>query len=78
MPYVRKSFAKHYKDGLNFIENKNEINPEILNIIKDAKEYSIEDEKYKTYSNKAYDYAAKMTKRELDQAVEGLYHNLNY
>lgn len=79
VPYVRKSFAKHYKDGLNFIENKNEdeINHEILNILENAKEYSIEDEKYKTYSNKAYDYAAKMTKRELDQAVEGLYHNLN-
>ena len=79
VPYVRKSFAKHYKDGLNFIENKNEdeISHEILNILENAKEYSIEDEKYKTYSNKAYDYAAKMTKRELDQAVEGLYHNLN-
>lgn len=80
VPYVRKSFAKHYKDGLNFIENKNEdeINHEILNILENAKDYSIEDEKYKTYSNKAYDYATKMTKRELDQAVEGLYHNLNY
>ena len=79
VPYVRKSFAKHYKDGLNFIENKNEdeINHEILNILENAKDYSIEDEKYKTYSNKAYDYATKMTKRELDQAVEGLYHNLN-
>lgn len=80
VPYVRKSFAKHYKDGLIFIVNKdeNKIDYEILNMIKNAKDYSIEDEEYKAYSDKAYDYATKMTKRELDQAVEGLYHNLNY
>ena len=79
VPYVRKSFAKHYKDGLIFIDNKNEneIDYEISNMIKNAKDYSIEDEEYKVYSDKAYDYATKMTKRELDQAVEGLYHNLN-
>ena len=79
MPYVRKSFAKHYKDGLIFIDekNENEIDNEILNMLKNSKEYSIDDEKYKKYSKKAYNYAMKMTERETKQAVEGLYHNLN-
>lgn len=78
-PYVRKSFAKHYKDGLIFIDekNENEIDNEILNMLKNSKEYSIDDEKYKKYSKKAYNYAMKMTERETKQAVEGLYHNLN-
>lgn len=26
---------------------------------------------------KAYEYALKQTKKELDQSVEGMYHNLN-
>ena len=79
-PYVRKSFAKHYKDGLIFIDekNENEIDHEILNMLKNSKEYSIDDEEYKKYSKKAYNYAMKMTERETKQAVEGLYHNLNY
>ena len=37
---------------------------------------SIEDEQYKKYP-KTYQYALEMTNRELMQAVEGMYHNLN-
>lgn len=37
---------------------------------------SIDDEYYKEFIS-AYDYAMEMTKRELYQAVEGMYHNLN-
>lgn len=37
---------------------------------------SIEDSKLKKYA-KAYEYALEKTKQELDQAVEGMYHNLN-
>ncbi len=40
------------------------------------KEPSIENKVYKSY-RRVYEYAMQMTKRELDQAVEGLYHNLN-
>ena len=47
-------------------------------MLKNSKESSIDDEKYKKYSKKAYNYAMKMTERETKQAVEGLYHNLNY
>ena len=42
----------------------------------DSKKISIEDERYKKFK-KAYEYAMEETKEELDQAVEGMYHNLN-
>ena len=40
------------------------------------KEPSIESKAYKSHQ-RVYEYALQMTKRELEQAVEGLYHNLN-
>ena len=36
----------------------------------------ITDPKYKAYE-KAFKYAMDMTEREVHQAVEGMYHNLN-
>ena len=72
VPYVRKSFRKHYIDGLKYIEN---INDEALfqHIPVNA---GIQDSEYKLYKG-AYNYAMEMTERELQQAVEGMYHNLN-
>lgn len=74
VPYVRKSFWKHFKDGLLYCENKLfdtawEDSGEYLN-------HSIEDECYKA-ETKAYKYAIDMTTKECYQAVEGMYHNLN-
>ena len=77
VPYIRKSFAKHYKDGLNYICEISEIDCEIKNMLNNAKDYSIEDSKYIQYNDKAYKYALNMTIKECDQAVEGMYHNLN-
>lgn len=76
-PFVRLSFAKHYKDGLNYILGLEEINYEIENMIENAKDYSIEDEEWKAYSDKIYKYALEMTEKETLQAAQGLYHNLN-
>lgn len=70
VPYVRKSFYKHWCDGIKYIEN---CEPESL--IK-PEDWSIEDEVYKHYE-KAYQYAMDMTIKECKQAVEGMYHNLN-
>jgi len=42
----------------------------------DAKKISIEDERYKKFK-KAFEYAMAQTKEEVDQAMEGLLHNLN-
>lgn len=70
VPYVRKSFLKHFIDGLKYIEG-------IEYEKKDGDEkLSIDSEEYKYYS-KVYKYAMDMTKKELKQAVEGMYHNLN-
>lgn len=68
VPYVRKSFAKHYRDGLKYIEG-------VDKVLLDDK-LSIEEGWYKSYS-KAYQYAMDMTTKECYQAVEGMYHNLN-
>lgn len=72
VPYVRKSFYKHWKDGCRYV----------LEI--DATKYdgvitsdmSIDSPDYKTFG-KAYQYAMDMTTKECYQAVEGMYHNLN-
>lgn len=69
IPYVRKSFYKHYKDGMKYIKHQDYS----LDNIEDI---SIEDEIYKKDSE-VYQYAKDMTVKEVYQAVEGLYHNLN-
>ena len=70
IPYVRKSFAKHFVDGAKYLLDAEELNPS------DYYELSITDDKYKD-NDKLYQYAMDMTEREVYQAVEGLYHNLN-
>lgn len=80
VPYVRKSFYKHYQDGLKYCRE----NPDgrqytgaTRNLTNqtpiDSKEYTDFNDRYKM----AYKYAMDMTEREVTQAVEGLYHNLN-
>lgn len=72
IPYVRKSFRKHYIDGLKYIHNIND--EDLFNHI--PADAGIDDGEYKLY-DKAYAYAMDMTTKEVYQAVEGLYHNLN-
>ena len=71
VPYVRKSFFKHFKDGFKYIYDKAE---EIG--IPNPTEVSIDSDFYKQYQ-KAYQYALDKTIREAEQAAEGMYHNLN-
>ena len=81
VPYVRKSFYKHFKNGLKYCETN------IINSMDDAErakilskfndKLSIEDEIYRTPFISAYKYAMDMTIKETRQAVEGMYHNLN-
>ena len=77
VPYVRKSFAKHYRDGLRFVETllDNEI-PNEMPCSASYSEISIHDEVVWRY-NEAWKYALEMTEREVYQAVEAMYHNLN-
>lgn len=78
VPYVRKSFYKHYIDGLHYIESA-KVNAEIKLALskEEAKDFSIEDKKVYNHPM-AYAYAMDMTEKEIYQAVEGMYHNLNY
>ena len=70
VPYVRKSFYKHYCDGMKYIEK------ECINDLPYNDKMSIDYKMYTVYEQ-AYDYAIKMTEREVYQAVEAMYHNLN-
>lgn len=70
VPYVRKSFYKHFKDGLKYCEDET-----ILFNLDTVENVSIDDDVYKCHG-KAYKYAMDMTLKEAHQAVEGMYHNL--
>ena len=77
VPYVRKSFYKHYQNGLKYIERLNDFELATWAFpYSDIENVSIGDkESYKW--EKAYEYAMDMTIKETQQAVEGMYHNLN-
>lgn len=73
VPYVRKSFRKHMIHGLKYIENIED--EDYLNSI--PKELSFDDLEANDIRHKAsYKYAMDMTENEINQAVEGMYHNL--
>ena len=74
IPYVRKSFYKHYKNGLKYInESLNPLYKEFTERMNDTTPI----DEYTDVAPKAYQYAMDMTEKEVYQAVEGLYHNLN-
>ena len=81
VPYIRKSFYKHYIDGLNHVEYRvmNEMDETLKNkfLNKLHNNLSIDDKNYKSPFGNAYKYAMEMTERETMQAVEAMYHNLN-
>ena len=78
VPYIRRSFSKHFKDGMEitlfkwwklFKSSRNYEPP---------KELEFENETVKKLRfRRAYKYALKMTIKETHQAVEALFHNLN-
>jgi ribonucleoside-triphosphate reductase len=72
VPYVRKSFSKHIKDGLRYIEGNND--EHYINSI--PKELPFDDGEAKSHK-RVYKYAYDMTVKETYQAVEGMLHNLN-
>ena len=86
VPYIRKSFWKHFKDGVHYCQNDKLIGLSgtyekfegIEEAIDKRKEMNISiDDKWAIHNKLAYDYAIDMTEKEIHQAVEGLYHNLN-
>ena len=86
VPYVRKSFWKHFKDGVHYCQNDKLIGLSGIyekferteEAIDERRELNISiDDKWAVRNELAYNYAIDMTEREIHQAVEGLYHNLN-
>lgn len=74
VPYVRKSFYKHFKDGVKYLMG---IGFDKYESSFDVAKESIESDFYKSFDDKVYNYALDMTTREMHQAVEAMYHNLN-
>ena len=95
VPYVRKSFWKHLKDGVKFLYGEEALSYLTINLLEglDLGKLPIEAyhnptvgeeegrQSYWILNNsdwkQAYKYALEMTEREIYQAVEAMYHNLN-
>lgn len=72
VPYVRKSFVKHWKAGYHYIAGcSDELDWDYLSTC------SINDRHFSDKFPNVYKYAMDMTTKEVYQAVEGMYHNLN-
>lgn len=85
VPYIRKSFYKHFLDGVKYCQKGQMIG--LMGVyedfdLSDAKETwiktqaSINDNVF-IRNEMAYKYAMDMTIKEVHQAAEGLFHNLN-
>lgn len=82
VPYVRKSFTKHLHDGMKYCEGKSEYKLQrfykwLENALHKDGTVHFEDEEIKELHPEAWEYAMDMTIKETQQAVEGMYHNLN-
>ena len=80
VPYVRKSYWKHYKDGLKYIANLPYLwDKDFEYKGRDLEPICLPGETDGLASEhpEVVKYAIEMTERELCQAVEGMYHNLN-
>lgn len=89
-PYVKKSFIKHYKTGLTYVDTRKA--KDFINFLEDISKRNNNDANYaislvnaarindvlfKKYSPSAYEYAIAMLEKEGLQSAQGLYHNLN-
>ena len=80
VPYIIKSFIKHFKDGLKYIEEKSDY--KIKRFEKwfthlEKEKQTIDNEELREKHPQVYRYAIDKTEKEVHQAVEALYHNLN-
>ena len=95
VPYVRKSFWKHYKTGAKYLVSKEDYDYITVNILDNLDYAKLPIESYDNVTvgnhertaaglllnieryRPIYNYAINMTIKEVQQAVEGMYHNLN-
>ncbi len=77
-PFVKKSFFKHYADGLRYLKHKTKENADMFVQQCLDEDLDIDDiAAMNDDKNEVYDYAMDMLEREGKQAAQGLYHNLN-
>lgn len=77
VPYVRKSFYKHYKVGVKYFEHRDLGAYESSNEEFWSQYVDITDKDLYAAHPEAANYALDLTEKEIHQAVEGMYHNLN-
>ena len=74
VPYIRRSFRKHFIDGAKYVAR---IDHGLEEFLSNNKELPFDYEGLESNYPKTYQYAMDMTIKETQQAVEGMYHNLN-
>lgn len=82
VPLVRKSFTKHLRDGLRWCEGKSDYKLErfekwLKNDLHKDGTVHFDDTEFQELHPQAWEYAMEKTIKETEQAVEGMYHNLN-
>ena len=70
VPYVRKSFRKHYCNAVKYIKTDD------WKVVAPKEDWAIDNEDYKIVPA-WYQYALDMTVKEVKQGAESLFHNLN-
>lgn len=77
VPYVKKSFKKHFKTYLIDVSDYSE--EMALQVMTENGPIEISNKELQGQYGyqSAYNYALKQTEKEIHQAVEGMYHNLN-
>ena len=74
-PYVKKSFRKHWNAGARYLVPLLEDFPADWSEVNEP--YSISEYPNDDICAPVYNYALEQTIKELNQAVEGMFHNLN-
>lgn len=85
VPYIRRSFYKHFLDGVKYCQKGQMIG--LMGVYEDFDLSDVKETWIKTQASinddvfirneMAYKYAMDMTIKEVHQAAEGLFHNLN-
>jgi ribonucleoside-triphosphate reductase len=74
VPYVKKTFKKHFLKGAKYI---NKLDEGQLNLLKDFSNIEYLNEEIKNKYREAYDYAVDMTIESVKQSMQGLEYEIN-
>lgn len=78
VPYVRKSFVKHFCNAMEYVyDTPYGIKPQMEMYTNTSIDLATTNCPFYKENPRAYKYAMDMTIKEIAQGAEGLYHNLN-